>query len=50
VVAVRYGPSEADLHDLGILSLLGNTALLVMEDFDRYIEQLQRRVAGNSGA
>ena len=44
VVPIRYGPSEADLQALGILSLLGPISLLRMEDFDDYVEQLKRRV------
>jgi hypothetical protein len=50
IVAVRYGPSEAELQELGILSLLGTKTLLRMEDFDEYVVQLARRVAGNSNA
>lgn len=45
VVAVRYGPSEADLQKLGVLSLLGTTSVLQLDDFDAYIEQLSARVA-----
>jgi hypothetical protein len=45
VVAIRYGPSEGELQALGILSLLGPISLLRMEDFDKYVEQLTRRVA-----
>jgi TIR domain len=47
VVAVRYGPSESELQELGILSLLGTKTLLRMEDFDEYVAQLKRRVTGN---
>jgi hypothetical protein len=47
VVAVRYGPSESELQELGILSLLGTKTLLRMEDFDEYVTQLERRVTGN---
>ena len=50
IVAVRYGPSEVELQELGILSLLGTKTLLRMEDFDEYVVQLARRVAGNSNA
>jgi TIR domain len=45
VVVIRYGPSEGELQALGILSLLGSISLLRMEDIDRYVEQLTRRVA-----
>jgi len=48
VVAVRYGPTESELQELGILSLLGTKTLLRMEDFDEYVAQLRRRVTGNS--
>lgn len=50
IVAVRYGPSELELQELGILSLLGTKKLLRMEDFDEYVVQLARRVAGNGNA
>ena len=50
IVAVRYGPSEVELQELGILSLLGTKTLLRMEDFDEYVVQLARRVAGNNNA
>lgn len=46
IVAVRYGPSESELQEVGILSLLGTKTLLRMEDLDEYIAQLTRRVAG----
>jgi hypothetical protein len=46
VVAIRYGPTESELQGLGILSLLGTKSLLRMEDFDEYVKQLTRRVAG----
>lgn len=44
VVAITYGPTEGELQALGILSLLGTTKLLRLEDLDDYIEQLQARV------
>lgn len=50
VVAVRYGPSESDLQDLGILSLLGTKTLLRMDEFDAYVDQLKRRVAESQHA
>ena len=50
VVAVRYGPTESELQELGILSLLGTKTLLRMEDFDNYVVQLARRVAENEDA
>lgn len=50
VVAVRYGPTESELQELGILSLLGTKTLLRMEDFDNYVAQLARRVAENGNA
>ena len=48
VVAVRYGPSESELQELGILSLLGAKTLLRMEDLDEYVIQLGRRVIGRN--
>lgn len=45
VVAIRYGPTENELQNLGVLSLLGTKSLLRMEDFDGYVKQLKRRVA-----
>lgn len=50
VVAVRYGPSESELQELGIMSLLGTKTLLRMEDFDEYITQLTRRISGEKYA
>jgi hypothetical protein len=50
VVAIRYGPSENELQELGVLSLLGTHSLLRMEDFDEYVRQLTRRVAENGHA
>lgn len=50
VVAIRYGPTETELQELGLLSLLGTKTLLRMEDFDEYISQLARRVAENDHA
>lgn len=44
VVAIRYGPTERELQELGILSLLGTRSLLILNDFDAYVEQLARRV------
>jgi hypothetical protein len=48
IVAVSYGPSEADLQELGVLSLLGTKSILVMDDFDNYVEQLKQRVKGHN--
>jgi TIR domain len=50
VVAIRYGPSESELQEIGVLSLLGTQSLLRMEDFDEYVRQLTRRVAENGHA
>ncbi|ETX06386.1 MAG: hypothetical protein ETSY2_17400 [Candidatus Entotheonella gemina] len=44
IVAIRYGPTESQLQELGILSLLGTTRLLRMEDFDVYLGQLGSRI------
>jgi hypothetical protein len=50
IVAVRYGPTEAELQELGILSLLGTQTLLTLEGFDEYLMQLAARVkAHNNG-
>jgi hypothetical protein len=50
VVAVRYGPSEAELEELGVLPLLGTKTLLRMEDLDEYVLQLTQRVSKNGDA
>jgi hypothetical protein len=50
VVAVRYGPTEAELQELGILPLLGTRTLLRMEDLEEYVGQLAHRVSRNSDA
>ena len=44
IIAVRYGPSESELQELGVLSLLGTKSLLQLEDFDEYVTQLMSRV------
>ncbi len=47
VVAIRYGPSEAELQELGVLSLLGSKSLLKLDEFDSYVKQLEIRVREN---
>jgi hypothetical protein len=50
IVAVTYGATEAELHELGVLSLLDTRMLLRLEDFDDYVTQLNARVkAHNNG-
>jgi len=50
IVAITYGPTEGELQELGVLSLLGTNSLLRLEDFDSYVDQLQARVkAYNDG-
>ena len=44
IVAISYGPSEAELQQLGVLSLLGTNNLLRLDDFDEYVRQLTSRV------
>ena len=44
IVAITYGPTEGELQQLGVLSLIGNSSLLKLEDFDDYVEQLTGRV------
>lgn len=44
VVAIRYGVSEEELRSLGITSILGTQKLLVIDDSDRYVEQLRECV------
>jgi hypothetical protein len=44
IVAIVYGPTEEELRDIGILSLLGEIKLLKLDDFDRYVDQLSQRV------
>ncbi|HKY29370.1 MAG TPA: toll/interleukin-1 receptor domain-containing protein [Pyrinomonadaceae bacterium] len=48
IVAITYGPTETELQQLGILSLIGNSSLLKLEDFDDYIEQLTGRVEAHN--
>ena len=48
IVAIRYGPSESELQELGVLSLLGTNNLLQMDDFDEYVSQLTSRVEKNN--
>ena len=49
IVAVRYGPTESELQELGILSILGNHSLLLMDDFEEYVKQLTIRVRAHNG-
>jgi hypothetical protein len=44
LVAIRYGPTEVELQELGILSLIGTATLLNLDDFDAYVMQLTARV------
>lgn len=48
IVAIAYGPTEAELQKLGVLSLIGNISLLKLEDFDDYVEELHGRVEANN--
>lgn len=50
IVPIRYGPTETELQDLGIMSLLGTTSILDLDDFDSYIKQLTNRVKENEYA
>lgn len=49
IVAITYGPTEAELQKLGVFSLLGTKSLLKIEDFDNYINQLYARVKAHNG-
>jgi TIR domain len=44
IVAILYGPTPEKLQELGILSLLGQYKLLTINEFDKYLDQLARRV------
>lgn len=48
IVPIRYGPTELELQELGIMSLLGTTSMLEMDDFDSYVKQLTERVRESS--
>jgi hypothetical protein len=50
IVAITYGPTEAELQELGVLSLLGTNSLLRLEDFDSYVNQLHARVKAHHDA
>jgi hypothetical protein len=45
IVLVLYGPTDTELRDLGIWSLMGPNKLLKIDDFKHYIPQLAARVA-----
>lgn len=49
IVAITYGPTEAELQELGVFSLLGTKRLLKIEDFDNYVNQLYARVKAHNG-
>ena len=44
IVAMIYGTTEEELQKLGILSLLGTSHLLRLDDYEEYINQLSVRV------
>lgn len=46
IIPVSYGIDSTKLEEVGLLSLLGNTPLLSLNDFDAYIGQLANRVQG----
>lgn len=50
LVAITYGPTESELQELGIMSLLGNGSLLPLDEFDRYVQQLAVRVEAQGNA
>lgn len=50
IVAIMYGPTEGELQELGVLSLLGTKSLLRLEDFDSYVDQLHTRVKAHNDA
>lgn len=50
IVAMTYGSTEAELQELGVLSLLGTKSLLKLEDFDSYVNQLHARVKAHNNA
>jgi hypothetical protein len=50
IVAILYGPTATELQELGILSLLGQTNLLLLTDFEQYLKQLSQRVKGHKNA
>lgn len=50
IVAITYGTTEAELQELGVLSLLGTNNLLRLEEFDSYVTQLHARVKAHTDA
>lgn len=44
IVAIRYGPTEAQLQELGVTSLLGHVKPITLDELDTYAEQLTIRV------
>jgi hypothetical protein len=48
IVAIRYGPSESELQESGVLSLLGTNHLLQLDEFDDYVLQLTSRVENST--
>lgn len=50
VVGIVYGVSMEELHDRGAVSLIGDTAIVDLNDVDRYVEAAARRAeAHNNG-
>lgn len=45
IVLVIYGPTEAELNDLGISSLMRGNKRLKIDDFDHYIAEVTVRIA-----
>ncbi|GEM_PF-4515344 len=48
IIAVRYGTSESELQELGVLSLIGTKSLMVLDEFDKYLKELEGRVKENN--
>jgi hypothetical protein len=46
IVPVSYGVDRSKLDEIGLLSLLGTTRLLSLNDFEAYISELKSRVQG----
>jgi len=44
IVAVLYGPTTTELEELSVLSLLGQSHVLVLDNFGEYLSQLKSRV------
>jgi hypothetical protein len=48
VVGIQYGVNMHELHDRGVISLIGDTRIVDLNDIDRYIAAVVERAGGSA--